>query len=148
MRRCEAEIVPCLGLGGLLLGQSLAGLDWEEQWSETGSIVRGSLSQGCIEVIGDSASDQIIGLVARPGYQGCLPQGIGLGTTFPEALQRCPQLRLHDLDGSLYEPDQLGFVLLDSEEQEVVSGVQISDWAHDYWTYARPLLQEEECGEE
>lgn len=138
----QAEILPSLGLGGLLLGQSLGSLPWEEHWQETGPIVRGTLVGGAIEVVGDTALDRIIGLLAQPGYQGRLPQGIGLGTTFEEALRKIPRLRSHDLDSSLYEPDHLGFVLVGENQ---VEGIQICDWAHDYWTFARPLLREEEC---
>ncbi|MBT9582701.1 hypothetical protein IV102_05090 [bacterium] len=141
----QAEILPSLGLGGLLLGQSLRALPWEEQWQETGTIVRGTLAGGAIEVVGDSALDRIIGLLAQPGYEGHLPQGIGLGTPFGEALRRLPRLRSHDLDSSLYEPDQLGFVLFGETQ---VESIQICDWGHDYWTFARPLLCEDECQED
>lgn len=107
-------------------------------------------------MVGDVALDRVIGLIALPGYQGCLPQGIGLGMTFAQALQRAPQLRFHDLEPALYEPERLGFVLrpMDFDGstaqllQQVVASVMVCDWGHDYWTFARPLLSEEECAED
>jgi hypothetical protein len=145
MIHSQAEILPSLGLGGLLLGQSLQGLPWREQWQEMGPIVRGTLADGSIEVVGDTSQDRIIGLVAQAGYEGRLAQGIGLGTRFEDALQRLPQLRRHDLDDSLYEPDQLGFIL---HGEEAVESILICDWGHNYWTFARPLIHQEECDDD
>ena len=149
----EAEILPSLGLGGLLLGQSLKPLPWQEKWQETGPIVRGTVADGTIEIVGDSETDRIIGLAALPGYRGQLPGPITLGMTMGEALQRMPQLRVHDLDSSLYEPERLGFLLRPQEDadrdwmQAPIGSISIWDWGHDYWAFARPLLLEEDCEE-
>lgn len=138
-----AEIIPCLGLGGLLLGQSWQELPFEQEWRETGSIVRGSLAQGAVEAVGDLEHDRIIGLIAQSGYSGRLANGIGLGTSLEEARRLAPELRWHDLDLGLYEPERLGY-LLRPDDAEKVESVLVCDFAHDYWTFARPLLREED----
>lgn len=149
MFNARAEIVPSLGLGGLLLGQAWHEVPWEQQWQELGTITRGSLAGGAIVGVGDSQSDRIIGLVAQSGYGGRLANGIGLGTPFAEALQRAPELRVHDLEPGLYEPHHLGYLLRAEETEDPllearVGSVLICDWGHDYWTFARPLLREED----
>lgn len=140
-----AEILPGLGLGGLLLGQEFSSLQVDQQWPEVPPILRASLCDGVIEVVADGQQDRIIGLVAGIGYQGTLPGGVGPGTPFEEALRHYPRLGRHELDGSLYEPQRLGFVLYgDGAEPERVEFVLICDWAHEYWDYARPLLREQD----
>ena len=140
----KAEIIPGIGLGGLLLGQSLQSLEWEEHWQESDSIVRGTLQDGSVLVTGDQVTDRIVGLEAQASYQGELPGGIRLGTDFSEARQLMPQLRPHDLLSGLYEPERLGFLLLGEEIDE---SILVCDFGHDYWTFARPLLEEEEYDE-
>ncbi|MFN8611142.1 MAG: hypothetical protein U0931_26600 [Vulcanimicrobiota bacterium] len=137
----KAEIIPGIGLGGLLLGQSLRGLEWEQRWQEDNTILRGCLQDGSIVVTGDLAQDRIVGLEAQSGYTGCLPGGIGLGMDLREARRRQPQLRPHDLLSGLYEPERLAFLL---QGESLIESILICDFAHDYWTFARPLLDEEE----
>ena len=141
----KAEIVAGIGLGGLLLGQSLQGLPWEQRWSESDGIVRGTLADGSILVTGDEAADQIVGLEAQAGYLGELPGGLGVGLPLSEAQQRMPQLRSHDMLSGLYEPERLGFLLMGDE---VIESILVCDFGHDYWTFARPLLEEEDEEEE
>ncbi len=137
-------MIPGIGLGGLLLGQSLHSLQWEEQWQESDSIVRGLLGEGTVLVTGDRAADKVVGLEAQAGYQGHLPPGIRVGMGLSEARQLLPQLRPHDLLSGLYEPERLGFLLLG---EETVESILVCDFGHDYWTFARPLLEEEEYDE-
>ncbi|MBS2037882.1 hypothetical protein JST97_23050 [bacterium] len=137
----KAEIIPGIGLGGLLLGQSLQGLNWEQSWQEDDTIVRGFLENGSILVTGDRTLDQIVGLEAQPGYSGCLPGGIELGMTLEEVARRQPQLRPHDLLSGLYEPERLAFLI---QGETLVESILVCDFGHDYWTFARPLLEEEE----
>ena len=137
----KAEIVAGIGLGGLLLGQSLQGLDWEQQWRENETLVRGTLAEGAILVTGDEATDQIVGLEAQTGYLGELAEGLRIGLPLQEAQQRWPQLRAHDMLSGLYEPERLGFLLLG---EETIESILVCDFGHDYWTFARPLLEEEE----
>ena len=137
----NAEIIPGIGLGGLLLGQSLQGLAWEQQWQENDTIVRGFLLDGSILVTGDQAADRVVGLEAQAGYSGCLAGGITLGMELQEALRRQPQLRPHDLLSGLYEPERLGFLL---QGDTTIESILVCDFGHDYWTFARPLLKEEE----
>lgn len=150
MLNLDAEIIPSIGLAGCLLGQQLASLAPDERWEELPGIVRGSLAGGAVEVVADAESDVVIGLIAGPGYRGRLPNGVGVGTTFAEALQLAPQLGWNDLDHSLYEPDHLGYLLnppLDFEGEIVdqpIHSILVCDWAHDYWTYRRPLIEEED----
>ena len=134
----KAEILPGIGLGGLLLGQSLRGLAWEQHWQESETIVRGTLQDGAILVTGDRERDCVIGLEAESGYQGRLPTGVGIGTLLSQAEAG---LRRHDLLAGLYEPERLGYLLLGEEQ---VESILVCDFAHDYWTFARPLLEEEE----
>lgn len=150
MLNLDAEITPSLGLGGILLGQPLSALPAEERWEEVPGIVRATLASGAVEAVADADKDLVIGLIAGPGYRGRLPAGIGVGTTFDDALRLAPQLRWNDFDNSLYEPDQLGFVLQPPLEfegemlQQPVQAVLVCDWGHDYWTYRRPLIEEED----
>ncbi len=137
----KAEILSGIGLGGLLLGQSLQGLAWEQQWSESEGIVRGTLEDGAVLVTGDEAADRIVGLEAQTGYLGELPGGLHVGLSLTDAQQRMPQLRSHDMLSGLYEPERLGFLLLGDE---TVESILVCDFGHDYWTFARPLLEEEE----
>lgn len=137
----KAEIVAGIGLGGLLLGQSLQGLQWEQQWRESEGLVRGTLEDGSILVTGDEVTDRIVGLEAQTGYLGQLPEGIPVGLSLTEARQRVPELKEHDMLSGLYEPERLGFLLLGDE---VVESILVCDFGHDYWTFARPLLEEEE----
>ncbi|MBX3166836.1 MAG: hypothetical protein KF760_05465 [Candidatus Eremiobacteraeota bacterium] len=137
----KAEILPGLGLGGLLLGQSLQPLEWEQHWQESDTITRGLLGDGAILVTGDRSADRIVGLEAQADYRGELPGGIRVGMDLDEARQRLPQLRPHDLLSGLYEPERLGFLLLG---EETVESILVCDFGHDYWTFARPLLAEEE----
>lgn len=137
----KAEIIPGIGLGGLLLGQSLQGLEWEQSWHESDVIVRGTLQDGTILVTGDQSSDRIIGLEAQPGYQGRLPSGAHLGMGLSQAEG---SLRRHDMLAGLYEPERLGYLLLGEES---VESILVCDFGHDYWTFARPLLDEEEYDE-
>ena len=137
----NAEIIPAIGLGGLLLGQSLQGLAWEERWLETDSIVRGTLVGGAILVTGDVQLDRIVGLEAQDGYTGQLAPGLALGLSWPEALQLQPQLRHHDMLSGFYEPERLGFLL---QGEESIESILVCDFSHEYWTFARPLLEEDE----
>lgn len=140
----KAEIIPGIGLGGLLLGQSLQSLEWEQHWQESDSIIRGTLEDGSVLVTGDQAADRIVGLEAQASYQGLLPGGIRVGMDFAEVHRLMPQLRSHDLLSGLYEPERLGFLLLG---EETVESILVCDFGHDYWTFARPLLEEEEYDE-
>lgn len=137
----KAEILPGIGLGGLLLGQSLRGLEWEQRWQESETIVRGTLQDGAILVTGDQAADRIVGLEAQSGYTGTLSSGVRVGMSLQEARQIMPSLRPHDLLAGLYEPERLGFLL---QGEETIEGILVCDFGHDYWTFARPLLEEEE----
>lgn len=134
----KAEIIPGIGLGGLLLGQSLQGLEWNQSWQESDSIVRGTLQEGTILVTGDQSSNRIIGLEAQSGYEGKLPSGAHIGMGLGEA---GASLRRHDMLAGLYEPERLGYLLLGEES---VESILVCDFGHDYWTFARPLLEEEE----
>lgn len=140
----KAEIIPGIGLGGLLLGQSLHSLEWEQHWQESDTIVRGTLQDGALLVTGDQAADRIVGLEAQADYEGEMPPGIRVGMDLSEARQLLPQLRSHDLLSGLYEPERLGFLLLG---EEIVESILVCDFGHDYWTFARPLLEEEEYDE-
>ena len=137
----SAEIIPAIGLGGLLLGQSLHGLAWEERWLETDSIVRGTLAGGAILVTGDLQLDRIVGLEAQAGYTGQLAPGLALGLSWQQALQLQPQLRPHDMLSGFYEPERLGYLL---QGEETIESILVCDFAHEYWTFARPLLEEDE----
>lgn len=137
----KAEILPGIGLGGLLLGQSLQSLVWEQHWQESESIVRGLVGEGSLLVTGDLVADRIVGLEAQSGYLGQLPDGIEVGMELSEASRLLPQLRPHDLLSGLYEPERLGFLLLG---EETIESILVCDFGHDYWTFARPLLEEEE----
>ena len=137
----KAEILPGIGLGGLLLGQSLRGLEWEQRWQESETIVRGTLQNGAILVTGDQAADRIVGLEAQSGYTGTLSSGVRVGMSLQEARQIMHSLRPHDLLAGLYEPERLGFLL---QGEETIEGILVCDFGHDYWTFARPLLEEEE----
>lgn len=141
MANRNAEIIPAIGLGGLLLGQSLQGLAWEERWQENDSIVRGTLADGAILVTGDQQLDRIVGLEAQAGYTGQLAPGLGLGLSWEQALQLQPQLRPHDMLSGFYEPERLGFLL---QGEQSIESILVCDFAHEYWTFARPLLEEDE----
>lgn len=144
MSNKKAEIVAGIGLGGLLLGQSLQGLQWDQKWSESEGIVRGTLEDGAILVTGDERADRIVGLEAQAGYQGQLPSGIRVDMDLSQAHALEPALRSHDMLSGLYEPERLGYLLLG---EETVESILVCDFAHDYWTFARPLLEEEEYDE-
>ena len=141
MANRNAEIIPAIGLGGLLLGQSLQGLAWEQRWQESDSIVRGTLADGSILVTGDRQLDRIVGLEAQSGYTGQLAPGLALGLSWEQVLQLQPQLRPHDLLSGYYEPESLGFLL---QGESSIESILVCDFAHDYWTFARPLLEEDE----
>lgn len=144
MSNKKAEIVDGIGLGGLLLGQSLQGLHWDQKWSESEGMVRGTLEDGAILVTGDESADRIVGLEAQTGYQGQLPSGIRVDMNLSQARALEPALRNHDMLSGLYEPERLGYLLLG---EETVESILVCDFAHDYWTFARPLLEEEEYDE-
>ena len=141
MASSSAEIIPAIGLGGLLLGQSLQGLAWEQRWQENDAIVRGTLADGSILVTGDQQLDRIVGLEAQTGYTGQLAPGLVLGLSWEQALQLQPQLRRHDLLSGFYEPEHLGYLL---QGESSIESILVCDFAHDYWIFARPLLEEDE----
>ena len=40
-----------------------------------------------------------------------------------------------------YEPERLGYLL---QGEETIESILVCDFAHEYWTFARPLLEEDE----
>lgn len=142
-----AEIIPSVGLGGLLLGQPFRGLKVDERWLEGAGIVRANLFGGAIQVVVDSRLDRVIGLLASEGYRGKLGCGIAVGDSLASAREKVPALKQNEFDDSWYEPRQLGFVLHLDDDGQKVAEIWVVDWAHDYWAYARPLVHEDDLEE-
>lgn len=148
----SAPILPGVGLGGLRLGQSYS--TWkklfEETWSDSDQVEHALLCQGRIEVVADRNRDLIIGLLALPGYEGKMLEKIAPGTTFAQALEHLPCLLYNDFEASLYEPQELSFILkhesFDAAYLEMLDdpiySVDIRDWEHEYWWHFRPLISD------